>query len=112
MSIALQHPGGDYRPRSGQSRARGACTRARGEPFDPTLTLSLSKGERFAQDRLVEPRAVLRSSFDRLRTSGRRGCATWPLEFRLRRPLEEFPLKSRTRLVPLDRADRIRNPCG
>ena len=43
-------------------RKRSQDITARGEPFD-WLALSLSKGE-FAQDRLVEPRA-LRSSFDR-----------------------------------------------
>jgi uncharacterized protein len=42
--------------------------RARGEPFDSPLILSLSKDERLAQDVLVEPRA-LGSSFDKLRTS-------------------------------------------
>src|SRR5213079_565641 len=31
---------------------------ARGEPFDSPLILSLSKDERLAQDRLVEPRAL------------------------------------------------------
>src|SRR5437867_5531622 len=41
---------------------------ARGEPFDSPLILSLSKDERLAQDRLVEPRAswwlVLRQAQD------------------------------------------------
>src|SRR5438128_8693524 len=46
---------------------RGTWTSARGEPFDSPLILSLSKDERLAQDRLVEPRAkplVLRQAQD------------------------------------------------
>jgi len=38
--------------------------------LDLPLMLSPSKHERLAQDVLVEPRAVRRSSFDKLRTSG------------------------------------------
>src|SRR5206468_1748909 len=46
---------------------RGTWTSARGEPFDSPLILSLSKDERLAQDRLVEPPAkplVLRQAQD------------------------------------------------
>jgi hypothetical protein len=60
-------------PSSSRSRAgvRISPYSARGERFDSPLTLSLSKGERFAEDVPVEPRAILvGSSFDRLRTSG------------------------------------------
>jgi hypothetical protein len=43
---------------------------ARPEPFDSPLTLSLSKGERFAQDVLVEGRARQKGSwFDKLTMS-------------------------------------------
>jgi mono/diheme cytochrome c family protein len=68
---------------------------ARGEPFDSPLTLSPSKGERFAQDVPVEPRATLAgSSFDRLRTSGAQDRRTHQTSVPSA-PLSDYALASR-----------------
>jgi len=86
----------------GTTLIRGPSTRARPEPFDSTLTLSSSKGERLAQDRLVERWRSLRTGL----TKGERFAHDKPVVRRTRRtvtnPSAEISPALQARTVDVD----------